>query len=127
MARSTARPAARGQRRFQRGVEYSVHQVIEPSGLTIAEYADTMGVVFAVSWSGSFRPNLRRLMGAHYEPYVAAARGRRAQRGGVSRIELPGLVVVIGGNQRASFGKLYLTGSFPGPLRPEDLSMDLSP
>jgi hypothetical protein len=51
-------------------------------------------------------------MGSHYDRFIAATRGRRVARG-VARIELPGMIVVMGGPQRASFGHVILTDLAP--------------
>jgi alkylated DNA repair dioxygenase AlkB len=57
---------------------------------------------------------------AHYESFIAGTRSRRAARG-VVRIELPGMVVVMGGHQRAFFGHVYLTDRVPPGFAPKDL------
>jgi len=59
-------------------------------------------------------------MGSYYDRYLVAAKARRMVRGPI-RIELPDLVVVMGGHQRAFFGHAYLTGLVPPGLRPEDI------
>ena len=99
---------------------YAVHELTTPTGTTVREFVGGSGKVFAVSWSGGWRPNLRDLMGAHYDRFIAGTRGRRATRGPV-RIELPGMVVVMGGRQRAFFGQVTLTDLLPAGIGPEDL------
>jgi hypothetical protein len=99
---------------------YVVHELTAATGTTIREYASGQGKVFAVSWSGGFRPNLRDLMGSHYERFVAALHARRARRG-VVRLELPGMVVVMGGYLRTHFGRVVLTDLLPAGVLAEDL------
>ena len=99
---------------------YAIHELTAPTGTTVREFVGQSGKVFAVSWSGGWRPNLRDLMGAHYDRFIAGTRGRRAARGPV-RIELPGMVVVMGGRQRAFFGQVTLTDLLPAGIGPEDL------
>lgn len=99
---------------------YVVHELQVPTGATVREFVGDSGKVFAVSWSGGWRPNLRDIMGAHYDRYVAGTRGRRSTRGPV-RIELPGIVVIMGGHQRAFFGQVYLLDLLPQGLQPEDI------
>ena len=99
---------------------YAVHELRMPTGTTVREFVSDSGQVFAVSWSGGWRPNLRDIMGAHYDRFIAGTRGRRATRGPV-RIELPGMVVILGGHQRAFFGQVYLLELLPQGLRPEDI------
>jgi NADPH:quinone reductase-like Zn-dependent oxidoreductase len=91
-----------------------------PTGGNIREFVADSGKVFAVSWSGGWRPNLREMMGKHYDRYLAAAKERRMARG-LFRLELPGMVVVMGGHQRAFFGHVYLTDLLPAELTLEDL------
>jgi Protein of unknown function (DUF2844) len=99
---------------------YTVHELAVPTGTKIRHFVGDSGKVFAVSWSGGWRPNLRDILGEHYDRFIAATRGRRVARG-VARIELPGMVVVMGGHQRAFFGRVYLTDLLPSGLSPEDI------
>lgn len=99
---------------------YTVHEVMAPTGATVREYVGEAGKVFAVSWSGGPRPNLRELMGAHYDRFIAGTRGRRATRG-IARIELPGMTVVMGGHLRTFFGQVVLTELQPAGFATEGL------
>jgi len=91
---------------------YTIHELALPSGVRLRNFVGDGGKVFAVSWSGGWRPNLRDIMGVHYDDFIAATRGKRLTRG-VARIALPGMVVVMGGHQRAFFGHVYLTELVP--------------
>lgn len=91
---------------------YTIHELALPSGVRLRNFVGDGGKVFAVSWSGGWRPNLRDIMGVHYDDFIAATRGKRVARG-VARIVLPGMVVVMGGHQRAFFGHVYLTELVP--------------
>ena len=99
---------------------YAIHELTAPAGAKLREFVGEAGKVFAVSWSGGFRPNLRDVMGVHYDRFIAGARGRRAARG-IARIELPGMVVIMGGNLRNSFGQVVLTDLLPKGVAAEDL------
>jgi len=99
---------------------YAIHELAAPTGTTVREFVGESGKVFAVAWSGGFRPNLRDLMGTHYDRFIAGTRGRRATRGPV-RIELPGMVVVMGGRLRTFYGQVTLTDQLPAGVTPEDL------
>jgi len=94
------------------GDHYTIHELALPSGVRLRNFVGDGGKVFAVSWSGGWRPNLRDVMGVHYDDFIAATRGKRITRG-VARIALPGMVVVMGGHQRAFFGHVYLTALVP--------------
>jgi len=91
---------------------YAVHELAMPSGVRLRHFVGASGKVFAVSWSGGWRPNLRDVMGAHYDDFIAATRGKPMTRG-VARIQARGMVVVMGGHQRAFFGHVYLTELVP--------------
>ena len=121
-ADSVASDQVRLEARLQlaRGENHTIHELQVPTGGNIRQFVADSGKVFAVSWSGGWRPNLRKLMGQHYDRYLAAAKERRMGRGPV-RIEIPGLVVVMGGHQRAFFGHAYLTDLLPQGFRPEDI------
>ena len=91
---------------------YAIHELAMPSGIRLRHFVGGDGKVFAVSWSGGWRPNLREVMGSHYDDFIAATRGKPIKRG-VARVETRGMVVVMGGPQRAFFGHVYLTDMVP--------------
>jgi len=99
---------------------YAIHELALPTGTKVRHFVGDSGKVFAVSWSGGWRPNLRDIMGDHYDKFIAATRGKRVARG-VARIELPGMVVVMGGHQRAFFGHVYLTDLLPVGFLPAEI------
>jgi len=99
---------------------YAIHELTAPTGTKVRQFVGESGKIFAISWSGGWRPNLRDIMGAHYDRFIAAARGRRIARGPV-RIELPGMVVVMGGRLRNFYGQVTLTDLLPTGVAPEDL------
>jgi len=99
---------------------YAVHELALPTGATVRELVSGTGKVFAVTWSGGWRPDLRQLLGSHYARFLAGTRGRRAARG-IARIELPGLTVVMGGHLRTFFGRAVLTDLVPAGVDPEEL------
>jgi hypothetical protein len=104
----------------RRSTNYDVHELSTAIGSTVREFVGQDGKVFAVSWSGGWRPNLRDVMGAHYDRFIAHTRGKRQARGPV-RIELPGMVVFMGTYLRTSFGHVYLTDQLPAGFSPEGL------
>ena len=92
---------------------YAVHELAVPSGVRLRHFVGANGKVFAVSWSGGWRPNLRDVMGPErYDDFIAATRGKPMMRG-LGRVETRGMVVVMGGHQRAFFGHVYLTDLLP--------------
>lgn len=55
---------------------YTVHETTLRTGTLVRQYVSKEGVVFAVSWSGPFVPDLRQLLGPHFETMTS----RQAKR-----------------------------------------------
>lgn len=100
--------------------QYSVQTLTTPSGITIKEFADTSGNVFAVTWQGPFMPNLRQLLGQYFSTYVSTA---RKHHGGLHHRSVvdPNLVVHSQGHMRAFSGIAYLPAKLPKGVKPGDL------
>ncbi len=98
---------------------YTVHAYSLSSGTNVHEYADASGVVFAVTWQGPQIPDLRQLLGTHFDQYAATA--------AVSRRRAPvvlndaHLVIHSGGHQRAFSGQVYLPEWMPAGVSERDL------
>jgi uncharacterized protein DUF2844 len=102
-----------------RAQRYTVHELTTPSGTVVREYVAPSGKVFAVAWSGPLMPDLRQLLGPHFE----ALEKRAAKRGtrGPTEIVQPGLVVRSSGHMRAFAGSAYLPGEMPQGVVPDQL------
>lgn len=88
---------------------YTVHLLTLPTGGTVREFVSAGGVVFGVAWQGPTLPDLKTLLGASFEPYVAATATRTAIPG----VSTDDLVVESGGHLRAFAGHAYLPKSVP--------------
>jgi hypothetical protein len=90
------------------------------SGTVVHEYVDAQGTVFAVSWSGPFLPDLKEILGSHFDTLVAHA---GARRGGRSPLVLkqPDLVIVSGGHMGAFEGHAWLPAKLPAGFKPGDI------
>lgn len=99
---------------------YRVHEIQQPSGTVIREYAGLDGKVFAVTWHGPFSPNLRQTLGSYFDPYVAAAPAGRQDRNHM-QVRTSNLVVQVGGHMRAYSGRAYLPQAMPSGVTPGDL------
>jgi hypothetical protein len=104
----------------RQNANYQIHELTTAIGSTVREFVGQNGKVFAVSWSGGWRPNLRDILGAHYDRFIAQTRGKRRAQG-PARIELPGMVVFMGTYLRTSFGQAYLTDQLPAGFSPEGI------
>src|SRR6476646_5577522 len=81
--------------RIVRNNTYTLHEIRSASGTMIREYVDPSGSVFAVAWDGPWLPDLRQVLGEHFDRYQAAMRARQQARTGrgVVAIDEGGLVV----------------------------------
>ncbi len=116
--RIVAEASARGRFsaviRVARAATHTLHERQTAAGATVREYVGKDQKVFAVTWEGPFRPDLRELLGAHYDSAFSTSRLRRS-RGPVT-IRVPGLVIFMGGHPRAWFGRAYLEQALPAGL-----------
>jgi len=99
---------------------YTVHELTLPGGTLVREFVSSAGKVFAVSWAGSFMPNLRQILGAYFEPYHVGAAARHAGHSRVS-VSQPDLVVHSFGHARAFHGQAYLPQELPPGVTPQEL------
>lgn len=99
---STLSPGAAG---------YTVVRHDLDSGTQVREYVDASGKVFAVSWSGPFLPDLKELLGAHFE----AMQGPANRGDSISRLtrQGQGVVVVSTGRLGAFEGRAWLPALLP--------------
>jgi uncharacterized protein DUF2844 len=91
---------------------YTLHELKAASGTTVREYVSPAGTVFGVAWAGPSLPDMRQLLGAHFDEYAAALAARRTRRAPVL-VQLPTLVVQSSGHMRAFTGKAYLPQGLP--------------
>ena len=99
---------------------YSVHEMQTPSGTVVREFANSAGVVFAVTWRGPLPPNLRQTLGTYFQKYQLAPRsGLHGHTHDV--VEQPDLVVHSAGHLRAFLGSAYVPQLVPAGLSIEQL------
>jgi hypothetical protein len=93
---------------------YTVHTLSLPNGGVTKEFAGPDGVVFAITWHGAGRPDLRQLLGDRFavmQSDNATANGRRLRRPlSVNRSDF---VVRTGGHPGAFSGLAYLPQLVP--------------
>ncbi len=83
---------------------YTLHELALPNHGVVREFTRADGVVFAVAWQGPGRPDLRQLLGEHFDRVQAdnARVGRRLRHPlAVNRSDL---VVTTGGHPGAFWG-----------------------
>jgi hypothetical protein len=99
---------------------YSVRQSVDANGVTIREYVLSANVVFAVTWDGPVRPNMRALLGSYFANYVASGQG--GVRGSGPLIEgNDDFRIESAGRLGRFFGMAWVPRLMPAGVRPGDL------
>jgi hypothetical protein len=86
-------------------------------GVTLRQYANPAGVVFAVGWEGPVLPDFHRLLGDYHARYSEAQRQQSRQ----VHIQSSDLVLEAGGMMRAFSGRAYLPTLLPPTLSAADI------
>lgn len=86
-------------------------------GVTLRQYVNPAGLVFAVGWDGPVLPDFRRLLGEHFPRYSEALR----QQSRHVHIQSGDLVLEAGGMMRAFSGRAYLPARLPPTLSGADI------
>ncbi len=102
---------------------YTLQQIKTASGTLVREYVSPAGTVFAVAWQGPWPPDLRQLLGSYFQQYQQAVQAQtNAHPGRHPRIiQLPGLVVEMGGHMRAFIGRAYVPGMLPENVQSKEI------
>jgi hypothetical protein len=101
---------------------YTVHTLTLQNGGGVKEFARPDGTVFAVSWRGPGRPDLRQLLGGYFDTMQAengARAGPRHRR--PLTVNHPDFVVESGGHSGAFWGLAMLPGTAPSGFSASDL------
>jgi hypothetical protein len=104
------------------GVPYTEVSRTLATGTVVREYADASGTVFAVSWSGPYKPDLKQLLGSHFAAFrdaAAAGPQRRANRARVP-VDTGDLVAHSGGHMGAFEGRAWLRSRLPAGFDPQE-------
>jgi hypothetical protein len=100
---------------------YTVHEIILPTGTLVREYASSAGVVFAVTWKGPFLPNLQQILGNHFQTLVAhQAQHTLVGHRSVSH-HAADLVIESSGHPRSFVGRAYLPASIPAGITAQEI------
>ena len=94
-------------------VNYTVTETTLDSGTVVREYADTAGVVFAVSWNGPFLPDLRALLGEHFSTMKQQAASHPKAGRSQLAVDTPDVVIVSNGHMRAFSGEAWIPSALP--------------
>ena len=87
------------------------------NGVTVRQYVNTSGLVFALGWEGPVQPDFERLLGSYFQTYTTA---QRQQRRGVN-VQSATVVIESGGMMRSFSGRAYLPSGLPAGLAAQDI------
>lgn len=98
-------------------------QETKTDGMTIKEYVDADGNVFAVSWRGINKPDLSLLLGQYFEEFSAAEK-EIPKKLGRQPVQVKGSHVTVrrSGHQRDMRGFAYLPDKLPNGVTVEELT-----
>jgi hypothetical protein len=100
---------------------FSVNTSTLANGTTVREYVGAGGTVFAVSWDGPFLPDLKTLLGQHFDTLTHESARRPKAGHSQLRIERPDVVIESTGHMRAYTGRAWVTGQLPAGFTPADI------
>jgi len=100
---------------------YTVHELTLPSNTVVRQYASASGIVFAVSWHGPFKPDLRQLLGPHFDTMLERQSHNVHAGHPHTRINEQNLVIESGGHMRNFVGRAYLPSQMPAGVTAQDI------
>lgn len=98
---------------------FTTQDLTTDDGTVTREYISSAGTVFAVTWNGPMRPDLKQVFGAYYDRFQAANANRGPGRRAL-RADLLDFVVRSGGHSGDFWGFAYLPLETPAGF---DLSL----
>ena len=102
---------------------YALHETTLANGTTVREYANSDGIVFAVAWRGPVLPDLRALLGEHFDTLqreTGSAR-RAGRRGGPVNLQQGKLVLRSRGRMRNFNGHAFAVDLVPAGVDINDV------
>ena len=113
--------ALRAEIRTTPTVQYDMHEIRSGAGLVVREYSTRQGQVFAVTWQGPYKPDLRELLGAYFATYQSAASQQRAGTHHAFTLSRPDLVIESSGRMRGFQGLAYIPALVPAGVSVQQL------
>lgn len=100
---------------------YTVNSTVLANGTTVREYVGADGLVFAVSWSGPFLPDLRTLLGDYFTTMTTEA--ARHPKAGHSQLYVkdPAVTIESTGHMRAYAGRAWINARLPAGFNTQDI------
>jgi hypothetical protein len=107
-----------GQHVMVAKVGYNLHQITLQDGSAVNEFVSPAGIVFGVSWTGHFMPNLHQLLGSYITNLQQGQRTQVVPRRAVT-IQGDNFVFSSMGHARFFRGRAYVPGLVPANLTAE--------
>ena len=100
---------------------YVVRDTTLSTGTHVREYLSGSGIVFAVTWEGPVLPDMKSLLGRHFDTLVAES--AKTPKAGRSRMDIdhPEVVINSGGHMRAYEGSAWIPAQFPTGFTADDV------
>lgn len=106
---------------------YALHTLTRANGGTVHELTNADGRVFAVTWYGPGKPDLRSLLGRYFPTFQAANSlgppGMRSLRL-APQVSEPDLKIQTGGHMGWFWGAAYIPSLAPAGFSPSDLPQE---
>lgn len=107
---------------------YTRHELTRPNGGMVREFTNDEGAVFAVTWSGPGKPDLRALLGRYF-PMVQGGGGTGGAGGGramhslrrPAQVNAPDLQLQTGGHMGWFHGVAFIRSLAPAGFSTNDL------
>ena len=104
------------------GASLGMVSIAADNGITVHEFVDSSGLVYAVNWSGPAVPDLKGLLGEYFAAYTRLLSALpNAGRQRAIQVATADLVVRSGGHLRAYHGLAYLPPRVPAGVALETL------
>ena len=95
---------------------FTVHEMQTTDGNIVREFISAQGKVFAVSWRGPSKPDLRALLGDSFDRFVSATQARGPGSHHHLQVRGADLVVQSSGHLRGMFGRAWLPQLVPAGI-----------
>lgn len=107
-----------GVRRQAAALDHTVHEIVQPDGSRVRQYANAQGRIFMVTWTQRGKPRMAELLGAFEHDYRTAARQVLEQPGLRRQVQLQvgDLVVQSTMHLNQHSGSAWLRSQMPASL-----------
>ncbi|MEO7170513.1 MAG: DUF2844 domain-containing protein [Pseudomonadota bacterium] len=106
---------------------YSRHDLTRANGGAVHEFTNASGQVFAITWSGPGKPDLRALLGRYFTTFQAAGGATGRAMHSLRRpqqVNQPDLQIQTGGHMGWFRGVAFIPSLAPAGFSPADLPQE---